>query len=649
MSTTADGMPVPRYRFSWDRLPAALTRRLARDLQLTGDPVTALRTAYGARPDQDFVSDSWPHLRAAWLAKNGPARRSVVELLRERRLGDLAVPVGNRQEQLDYLASCRNSASLRQVVLEQFRTYGSSVETSPSAGTANGAVEPANPDGTDDSESPDNTDRPDHPDQSGTRAEHANPNDPAEPEGGPGERVIRRHPPEFDLDKRLAVAWAQLRSRLAEALDGLGDEESMSIQLPSAYDEQDLDGAIPYLQFAGYDEGSVRGEVSSNHVLDERHRLSDIQGRALLDLGWSAPASNPDDPEGDDGPNFWIDVRAGSIEELAAASVEAIRDVFGVPHPSFLIAQGARGEATAESLGIPGPPRQPAQDHAATTSADEPMAIEPVNRDHLVELVDTALVSVVGERPAHDDDGDIPIRAGSAIVFVRVADDGPYIELFSPILVGVQGSPLALERISQLNRWVRFVSFGWDSGTVHASMHLFCQPFVPDHLRHAVHVLTSVADRLDDELRLGLGGRVFFGNEHESDDSGGDGSGGDGSGGDRSADGRPGGMAAPSAEDAPDAEEAELPEALLTLMQLDAHADGAVSAEEAADICGRNRRDILDYIRISEQQVIEWRSAADEALSEGDNDEWAASVHEGKAWQSTVDLLRSALRLVARR
>ena len=46
--------------------------------------------------------------------------------------------------------------------------------------------------------------------------------------------------------------------------------------------------------------------------------------------------------------------------------------------------------------------------------------------------------------------------------------------------------------------------------------------------------------------------------------------------------------------------------------------------------------------------MIEWRSSADEALSDGDTDDWAAANHEGKAWQSTVDLLRSALRLVAR-
>ena len=583
---------MPRYRFRWEQLPSRLTRRLARDLQLDGQPPAALRKAYGARPGEDFVRDAWPSLREAWLAKDGPALRSITTLLRERHLGDMKLPVGNRQERLDYLASCRNSSTLRQIVLDEFRTNGSVKDTT--VGTRD-----ADPHG-----AQDEADDPD--DEAAVRS---------------SERVIRREPPEFDLDKRLTMAWGQMHARLTAALASLEDETTLSIQLPSAYDQDDLEGAIPYLQFRGYGDRSVRGEVSSNHVLDERHRLSNEQGRALLELGWNAPASDPSDPDSIDGPNFWIDADYAAVGDLAEASVAAIRDVFGVPHPSFLEAFGLHRDTTAELLGHP---RQAAEEDERTEAAgveDEPIAVEPTDRDHLVELVDAALVPVVGGMPPHDDDGDIPIREGSAIVFVRVAPDGPYVELFSPILVGVRGSPLALERISQLNRWVRFVSFGWDAGTVHASMHLYCSPFVPKHLRHAVSVLTSVADRLDDELRLGLGGRAFFGTEEES-----------------------------STEEAlaDPGEAAELPEPLLTLMQLDANAEGAVTAEEAADICGRNRRDILDYIRIAEQQVIEWRSSAEEALGDGDTEEWAACTHEGKAWQSTVDLLRSALRLVAR-
>ena len=584
---------MPRYRFRWEQLPAALARRLAREFELDGELADALRKSYGASPGEDFVRDAWPLLRDEWLAKDGPARRSVVAQLRERRLGDTDLRVGNRTEQLRYLGSCRNSGTLRQVVLAEFRTLGNAADA--------GA----------DKDSSDQT-------------EHATTSSEEAANLGPGGRVIRSEPPEFDLDKRLAIAWIQLGGRLTSALSGLLPDETLFIELPSAYDANDLTGAAPYLQFMSYRDGDgvVRGEVSSNHVLDERHQLSDAQGQALIELGWAAPAPDPGDMDGNDSVNFRIDAGPGDLADLAGSAVAAIRDVFGIPHPSFLIASSADGElggAAAESLGLP----RPAVDEPAT-DGDEPFAIEPRDRDHLIELVDAALVPVVGGVPAHDDDGDIPIRSGSAIVFVRVAEDGPFIELFSPVLVDVEGSPLALERISQLNRWVRFVSFGWDSGTVHATMHLCCHPFVPGHLRHAVGVLTSVADRLDDELRLGLGGRQFFGEPE------------------------PSGTANPPATGEGDSD--ELPEALLTIIQLDAEGEGerAISAEEVANICGRNRADILRYIRIAELEVINWRSSAEEALGDGDTDEWAAANHEGKAWQSTVDLLRSALRLVAR-
>ena len=43
---------MPRYRFRWEQLPSRLTRRLARDLQLDGEPPVALRKAYAARPGE---------------------------------------------------------------------------------------------------------------------------------------------------------------------------------------------------------------------------------------------------------------------------------------------------------------------------------------------------------------------------------------------------------------------------------------------------------------------------------------------------------------------------------------------------------------------------------------------------------------------
>ncbi len=115
---------MPRYRFSWDVVPQPLLRRLARDLDLAGDAAGALAEVYGKRPSDTFVRDAWPTLRDSWLARDTATRRAVVAALRERGLGDVSMPVRNREQQLAYLASCRNAAALRSVVLGVFRALG---------------------------------------------------------------------------------------------------------------------------------------------------------------------------------------------------------------------------------------------------------------------------------------------------------------------------------------------------------------------------------------------------------------------------------------------------------------------------------------------------------------------------------------------
>lgn len=90
----------------------------------------------------------------------------------------------------------------------------------------------------------------------------------------------------------------------------------------------------------------------------------------------------------------------------------------------------------------------------------------------------------------------------------------------------------------------------------------------------------------------------------------------------------------------------ELPSELLTLLQLDPHGDGTVSAELAADVCGRDRDRILRFIRICEEQSIEWREAGRDASVKADVGDAEASFHESAAWDKTTSLLRAALRVV---
>lgn len=115
---------MPRYRFRWELIPSRLTQELARHLGLSGEPVAALQRRYGLRPKHEFVRECWPVLRDHWLARDGAWRRFVVQELRDLGLGKHEAEVRIKARQMDYLRSCRNSESLRLVVLAAFHQLG---------------------------------------------------------------------------------------------------------------------------------------------------------------------------------------------------------------------------------------------------------------------------------------------------------------------------------------------------------------------------------------------------------------------------------------------------------------------------------------------------------------------------------------------
>jgi hypothetical protein len=117
---------MPRYRFSWDNLPAALLDQLGSDLGLRPPVDQALRDQYGARPGPDFVRDAWPTLLDAWLATDDESRDIVVQELQARGLGKARAPARSSAAQLYYLQSCRNSGALREAVAAIFTGFGES-------------------------------------------------------------------------------------------------------------------------------------------------------------------------------------------------------------------------------------------------------------------------------------------------------------------------------------------------------------------------------------------------------------------------------------------------------------------------------------------------------------------------------------------
>ena len=422
----------------------------------------------------------------------------------------------------------------------------------------------------------------------------------------------------FDLDRSVARAWDTFRERLADHIAQMADDDYLILNAQDEEEQEDGEEAgephlTPYVQLCAFGEGAVRCEASSNDFLSGIYRLSDAGERALIDARWNAP--DPDDGHGS--PNYFIDLPLDFADQAAAMAIVALRDVWGVAHPTFLNARAWNDDGEIEfDVGR--------KDVGPEEVSELPLAIMPENRDEPVALVDRVLAGRFGRPPVKDDDGDIPVRSGSALVFVRVVKSAPVIEIFAPLVKSIANRTRAAEVLIDLNKRNRLVKFFLNGDYVIGGVALPALPFVPRHLTDMFSMFSKLAADIDEQLAKDLGGRLpFFQEESEADV-------------DRVS----------SDSDSEFDDDEGLPSELQTLLELDAEGRGDLDPADIAHICGNDRDKILSFIRDSSNQEIEWRKSAELALSEGDKDEAAACKHEADAWANTVEELRAALRVV---
>ena len=182
-----------------------------------------------------------------------------------------------------------------------------------------------------------------------------------------------------------------------------------------------------------------------------------------------------------------------------------------------------------------------------------------------------------------DDDGDIPVRSGSALLFVRVKTTGPVVEIFAPLVKGITNRTRAAEVMSDLNGDNLFAKFFLNDDYVIAEIQMPASPFIPEQLEDMLAHMLRIADEIDEGLAERLSGRLpFFQDDAESTRR----------------------KAEPDEDD--EADEDELPPELQAIIQIEA--EGALSSgdREEAEVC------------------------------EGEAESWAASVSQ----------LRLALRIV---
>jgi hypothetical protein len=314
---------------------------------------------------------------------------------------------------------------------------------------------------------------------------------------------------DFDVDRSVAQAWTEFQARLSEVVSMIDDSVDLTIGIESGSNE-----GAPFVRFGAPTRDLVRTEAASNNVLAPAFQLSPDGITEMERMGWLPPVTDPGPGPGGHCPaptaNFWAELPQDQSDRISELAVGALRDVYGVPHPVFLAP-----DQLAEVLQPAPTPIEP-PGRVVQVETDDLTSTMPRGRRHLDELVDAELTQMYNHPPIRDAEGDVAIRVGSTMLFLRTSDDGQEVVVFATVVHDVTGRSRAAEVLNDLNVEARWVKFQLIRDRVFATVSVQAKPFVPAHLHRAVRILSDVADGIDDELAAKLNGRTTFGDRGDS-------------------------------------------------------------------------------------------------------------------------------------
>jgi hypothetical protein len=316
---------------------------------------------------------------------------------------------------------------------------------------------------------------------------------------------------DFDLDRSTAQAWAEFQSRLSEVISMIDDSADLTIGT-----ESEGNGPPPFVRLSSPRRGVVRCEAASNAALGDDFQLSAELLGAMERLGWEPPSAGEDHTPATQSTqpsaNFWIELPQVESDRVSQLAVAALRDIYGVQHPVFLAP-----DQLAEVL-KPAPPviESNASIRLLDLERTDLTPTMPRDQQHLNDLVDAELAEMYGHRPIRDAEGDVAIRVGSTMLFLRTSRDGQEVVVFAAVVHDVAGRSRAAEVLNDLNVEARWVKFQLIRDRVFVTISVLSWPFVPAHLHQAVRILSDVADGIDNELAAKLNGRTTF---HDHDES----------------------------------------------------------------------------------------------------------------------------------
>jgi hypothetical protein len=245
-----------------------------------------------------------------------------------------------------------------------------------------------------------------------------------------------------DLKSKLREAWQSFARAFAAVLPQLAPGTVLDVTLdPTASGTGD---AVYEVRMTVGESGELTAAAVGNAALPEGYRLDRNAIGALVALGWSPPGVL--DGSGD---FFGLRLPASNASRLAIIASRTLRDVYGAPHPAFLTYTAIDRDGGTVHIPALGAARLLAvgevdedSDEAATERALARFGDKVVElplADQVAAVVAT-LLKTTPDALSVDPDGDIGIRAGSAMVFVRVRDNPPLIDVFSPVLTEIEPS-----------------------------------------------------------------------------------------------------------------------------------------------------------------------------------------------------------------
>lgn len=300
---------------------------------------------------------------------------------------------------------------------------------------------------------------------------------------------------DFDIDSTTLGAWQSFTTNLTEVLSVMDESSDLTISVARGL----VDGGdTPAIRFSARDE-IITARILSGWSVPGTADPSDEERPLLLELGWAETTDG-------DARHYTARCDQEETEPLAVLVADTLREVFEVLHPVFLepdqLKEILRGSASWQSSTLPARP--------------EDVAIMPASRAELDRIVDQQLEKLFGHPSLRNPDGDVAIRVGSTMLFLRSTQDAGEIVLFSPLVHDVAGRSRAAEVLNDLNVESRYGRFALHRDRVFVQVSVPAKPFVPAHLHQALRIMSQIADGIDDDLAHRLGGRTTFPNQLES-------------------------------------------------------------------------------------------------------------------------------------